>query len=148
VKALISLAKAYGRTKKFNKALPVLEKAAEVNPENPFLPHRLAHLYFYLGACEKAKASEMKAIRNMYRIAPVLPVIEALAAIEYAQGNNADALDYQTQALFEAAKKSVPPWLYDRLRKNYKRIKQHKKISVVTHPEEEELSPARLKSIL
>ncbi len=92
-------------------------------------------------------ANALNAARNMYRVKPLLPVIEVLAAVESVYGDRQAGLDYQAQALFEAAKGSVPSWWLKRLKSNYEKMQAGQYPVLWPHPVEEDLSPPALKSI-
>ena len=100
------------------------------------------------GGSKEEITQALNAARNMYRVKPLLPVIEVLAALEASYGDKEMAKTYQEQALFEAVKQHVnPPW-FARLKNNYERFKNGQPADLSPDPGEEDMSPPRLESIL
>ena len=89
------------------------------------------------------RGNALAAARNMYTLNPDLPVVTTLAMAEAAVGHFDLAIDFQTQALFQAARDGLEDQV-ERLRENLRRFEDQKPAErpwATNHPV---LNPPRL----
>ncbi len=103
-------------------AMDSLYSAIDKQPENfRYLVAFVKIVAVCLPSDEKTVADALNAARNMYLSSPQQPVVEALAMIEASLGNQRDAVDYQTQAIFSALSAGANETQMNNLKTNLKR---------------------------
>lgn len=86
-------------------AHPVLLRALNMAPGDPAVTTALSRAYATCpGVTEEQQARALEAARVMYETRPGMETAATLAMTSAAAGNFSDAVDFQTQAIFEALK--------------------------------------------
>lgn len=122
-------------------------KAIDMQPENFAFLTGFVQAVVVCGGERKDKENALNAARNMYKLSPVVTVVETLAAIESIAGDRKAAIDYQAQALFLASKSDIPVWLRKRLKQNFEKIVRGEKPDVKPNPQEKGMFPEARKDI-